>query len=1683
MRKLLLLCFIILSVTCFSQPYNNSWIDYNKTYYKFKIGSTGLYRIPQSALSTLGLANTPAEQFQLWRNGEEVMIYTSLPTGLLGSSDYIEFWGIMNDGKKDTKLYRNPDYQLSDHWSLETDTAAYFLTVNSSGTNLRFTNTSNNVAANVLPAEPYFMNTLGTYYKNVLNPGYAILVGLNVYSSSYDIGEGYTSTDIFPGAGLTVKMDSLYLYSSGPPATFKITAAGNASNNRNIKVKLYNAVVIDEAMSYYSYLKKEINVPLSNFSSPDYFLVNVATTSTVSTDRIVVSSLEVKYPSKFNFNNKKTFYFELPATATGNYLVIDNFNYGTVAPVLMDLNSGRRYTGDISTPGTVRIVLPPSADPLRRFVLVNEEPSNIKQVTSLAQRNFSNYGDATNQANYIIVSNASLFNNGSGINYVDQYRAYRASAAGGSFNAKVFDIDQLTDQFAFGIKKHPLAVKDFVQYAKNTFVAAPQFIFLIGKGVTYDQYRVNENNPLSEKIDLVPTFGNPASDVSLVSNYGSIVPGIPVGRLSAVNGGEVANYLEKMKQYEAAQASTSQTVADKAWMKNIVNVIGGKDSSENFLFNFYMDQYKKTIQDTFYGGHVETFSKSSAAAVQIIASNRIGQLFNEGISIVGYFGHSSANTLEFNLSSPESYQNQGKYPFFNVSGCTAGNNYIYDATRLNGNTSLSEKYVLADQRGSIGFLASSHLGIPPFLNNYNNELYKNIGVTNYGGAIGTDIKNTIEKLGGASPGLDFFTRLHMEEINLHGDPALKINAHSKPDYAIEDQFVRINPAFISVHEDKFILDVKMFNLGKAVQDSITVEVKRTYPTTGVTEIIYHSKIAAIFNIDSLRLTIPIISTRDKGINKITVTVDADNDISEISETNNSITKDIYIYEDEVTPAYPYNYAIITINNQKLIASTANPFSSSKQYVMELDTTELFNSSQKISKTVTSAGGSIEFDPSITYVDSTVYYWRVAPVPATGTEYHWNNSSFIYLSNSSPGANQSHYFQHLKSDTVDVSLESNRKWKFSSVLNSILVTNGVFPSAAKDATDFLVTINGSDLAKSVCGISNIIINVFDSVSLLPWVNVEGGTEGLYGSDPVCGADRINNFQFNILDRNKRKKAMDFLDIIPDNAIVVVRNTSGTDPSSNTYAADWQADTTFFGANNTLYHRLLSQGFALIDSFYRPRSFIFIYRKNLPDFGPEFTFSQGILDKIKLGKDYATPDTVGYITSPQFGPAKSWKQMHWRGTSEEANSKDNPTVDIMGITNSGAGTLLFTVNKNIQDVDISSINASQYPFVQLKMRNIDSVTLTPYQLGYWRVNYEPAPEGALTPGLFLTKKDTLEVGEKLSFGIAFKNISPFAFDSMQIKAVVIDKNNVSHPILLPRQKPLISGDTILFKYDIDTKNFVGPNTLNVDFNPDNDQPEQYHFNNFLFLNFFVKGDYYNPLLDVTFDGIHILNRDIVSARPHILIKLKDDSKYLALNDTSLIKVQIEYPDGSLHSYEFDNDTLRFTPANLTSGENTATIDFTPALPGDDTEYQLIVSGKDASGNTAGELQYRVSFRIISKPMISNLLNYPNPFTTSTAFVFTITGTQPPQNIRIQILTITGKIVREITSDELGPLHVGRNITEFKWDGTDMYGQRLANGVYLYRVLTNLNGKSLDKYKAENDNTDKYFTKGYGKMYLMR
>ncbi len=1680
-----ILSVLLLSISLYSQAqvYNNEWIDYSKTYYKFKIAETRLYRIPQPTLASLGLDTVQAQNFQLWRNGKEIPLYTSVQTGAMSASDYIEFWGEMNDGKPDNALYRQPDFQLSDKYSLQTDTAAFFLTVNPSGSNLRLVPTANNIVGSPTP-EPYFMYTTGAYYKTKINAGYAALVVDYVYSSSYDQGEGWSSTDIDSAGVNSTSQTNLFPYTGAgaPQSTFKINAAGNALNPRNFEVKINATSILTQTMDFYDYVKAVVPINTSLISSGTAN-IDVINHAGLKPDRMVIAQYELTYPRQFNFGGVTSFSFELPTNISGDYLEITNFVYNGFPPVLYDLTNGARYVADISNPAVIKIALQPSSVN-RKLVLVSQNLSDIRSITSFQQKNFVNLTLAANQGDYLIITSSALLNASNGSHPINDYVAYRSSATGGGYNAKIYLVDELVDQFGFGIKMDPLAIRNFIRWARANFGSPLKDVFLIGKGVTYDQFRVYESDPNINKLFFVPTFGNPASDNLFCTEPGNNIPLTPIGRLSVISADEIIPYLNKLKQYEQAQASPSPAIQDKAWMKNIVHLIGADDPILQADLGNRMDIYKQIISDTLFGGNVITFNKNSADAVQQLNNSAMQNLFQQGIGLITYFGHSSSTTLDFNLDNPEQYNNSGKYPVMIVMGCLAGNIFDFNVQRLQSTASISEQYVLSDQHGAIGFLASSYFSIVQYLDIINTQTYNAISRNSYGKTFGEILNQAIAQTFNVTTQNDFYARFHCEQVVLNGDPAIRLNTFSKPDYVIEDPLVKVSPQFISVAEDHFTVAAKFMNLGKAIDRNIVVEVKRTYPDLS-TAVIERDTIPGIRYIDSLTFNIPIVATRDKGLNKITITVDADNAVDELYENNNAITKDVQIYEDEANPVYPYNYAIIGRQNIKLIASTANPFASQKQYMMELDTTEAFNSPFKITQTISTTGGVIEFPSGITFTDSTVYYWRVAPVPTSGQPV-WNKSSFQYINNSDFGFSQAHFYQHLKSTTERLTLDTlSRQWKYETILNTLFIRSGVFPTSASTAASFSVSINndGASKIRSVCGISNVVFNVIDPISFKPLLNALSGP-GQYGSDVVCDPTRAYNFQFNILDTNKRRKIVEFMDLIPDGSYIIVRNFSGTDSSTNTYASAWKGDTSYLGSGNSMYQRLLAQGFTGIDSFYRPRAWIFLYQKNsAATFAPRFVISQGIYDPITLSADCYTPDTLGYITSPVFGPAKAWKKLRWGGTAD-AIPGDEAAVDMIGIKTDGSQTTLFSgLDISQQDFDISSVDAKTYPYAQLKLRTQDSIKYTPYQLKYWELTYSPAPEGAIAPNIFVQAKDTVDVGEPLDFKAAFKNVSDAAFDSLKIKMIVTDKNNVANIIPVPRRRPLPVGDTIQAGGIINTTNLPGSNTLYIEVNPDNDQPEQYHFNNFAYKNFYVKPDSLNPLLDVTFDGVHILNDDIVSSKPDILVKLKDESKWMILDDTSLLTLQVQYPDGTLRRFSFNNDTLQFIPAGQAPNpDNTASINFHPYFL-QDGEYQLIVTGKDRSNNTAGNIEYRVAFEVINKPMISNMLNYPNPFTTSTAFVFTITGSEVPQNIKIEIMTITGRIVREITKDELGPLHIGRNITEFKWDGTDQYDQKLANGIYLYRVVTNLNGKSLDKYQADGDNTDKYFTKGYGKMYLMR
>ncbi|MEM9258273.1 MAG: T9SS type A sorting domain-containing protein [Bacteroidota bacterium] len=121
------------------------------------------------------------------------------------------------------------------------------------------------------------------------------------------------------------------------------------------------------------------------------------------------------------------------------------------------------------------------------------------------------------------------------------------------------------------------------------------------------------------------------------------------------------------------------------------------------------------------------------------------------------------------------------------------------------------------------------------------------------------------------------------------------------------------------------------------------------------------------------------------------------------------------------------------------------------------------------------------------------------------------------------------------------------------------------------------------------------------------------------------------------------------------------------------------------------------------------------------------------------------------------------------------------------------------------------------------------------------------------------------------------------------------------------------------------------------------------------------------------------------------------------------------------------------------------------------------------------------MITEQQVSNVLTYPNPFSTQTHFIYTLTGNQLPEMFRIQIMTVSGRVVRDIDLLAVENLKIGTHRTNFTWDGTDKYGDMLANGVYLYRVITRNNeGGELKQY---DNGTDQFFARKLGKVVILR
>ncbi len=1641
--------------------YGNEWIDFSKTYFKIKVAEDGIYRLDYQALVSAGVpaGTIPASQFRLYRYGVQEPVFTSTG-GVFGSQDYLEFFGEKNRNALDNYLFRDPDTEnLNPRYSLFNDTAVYYLTWETTGQPQRYTVLPGDLT-NLPPREPFCWFELQQVYTD----NFAKRKRSEEITYSWFEGEGFcrgaTTQTI-------VSLAPKKLFASGPPATLSVRYAGQSGQHLQ-RITVNDTLFAEDEFFDWKVVDHSFSVPLTL----------IPTTASVkiqglagNTDRNSVSNLILRYPRQFDFENTAYAAFSLDASGSEQYLEIQAFNAASGAPLLYDLTNKTRLETTVEG-GVVKAKIPPSATP-RRLVLA--APSAVKTTGQLLPLQFRDY--RKEPADYVIISNPAFSANGA--DPVAEFADYRSGQAGGNHKTIVVDINQLYEQFAYGVRYHPLAVRNFLHYAEKHWPDV-RYVFLIGKGQDYSQFRTPATqSALADSLFFLPTFGSPAADMPFVLNGNALSePIAAIGRLAVTNAQDIAAYLDKVKSHEQTQQTAGQTLADKAWMKRVIHNSGGL-AGETGAIKVYTSNMADVLSGNRFGADVHTFYKTSNDPIQLSSYEQMLDLINGGVGLWTIYGHSSAFAVDFDIGTPDAYNNSGRYPLMMIMGCFSG-------LCSSPQQGIGEQFVLAPDRGAIAYIASVHYSYITALHDYGRKYYELLGGPDYGKSVGEVLQHTIGALQGTSNN-GLVALLHQNL--LQGDPAVKVNVQPGPDFLVDGPTVKFDPNPVGLQQNNYKLNFDLVNIGENAGGQVALKIEQRLPDNTVLNRLTDT-VPAPPNRSTLEYNLPVAGSQI-GFNRFFISVDPDNQVEEkppAAELNNDLSDatgakgvDVYFYSDDVQAIYPPDFGIVSQPDPALWASTLNTNAAPLRYLFEIDTIETFDSPFKKSGQVVRRGGLLDWKPGLALTDSMVYYWRVARDSLVNGAVVWRTRSFVYLPQSPPGWNQSDFGQYRNGSFANMwAVDSVRQLQFADNSSTVIVK-----VAYRDVNRYPGIYNlyyqgfTGDYTFNVFGIyDGVIVNVSDPNTGRFIKNPAGGP---YNYDPPQERDY---FWFNTRDSLQRIKLMQFIENeVPNGHYVALLALSRPWDTLGYAPQRWAADSVSFGKN--IFSVLEKQGAKKVRQLRNfstsPWPYGLLFRKNAPGWPVQDTIVSNPDSVVVMRGSFLAKWTNGIMETPVAGPAKAWKSLHWKRAAFDDPS-DQAVLSVLGVREGEDDKLLLELNGTF-DTTLDFISAAQYPRLKLRYAAFDTLKRSVSQPVQLRLLYEGFPEGALHPAArYEFYRDTLQQGETLKAAIAFANVSAANFDSLQVKFRVEGASSAGTDFIR-KFRALPAGDTLVAGFEASTVNLNGPQRLFIDVNPDNAQPELYHFNNVAVQDFFVGRDNRNPLLDVTFDGAHILDGDLISPKPEIIVTLKDDNRYLAITDTATFQLRLEYPDGSVMPVSFSDPAILFIPADASDlpKKNLARLEWRPVFTADG-DYRLLVNGRDASGNESAALDWSVTFRVITKSSLSNVLNYPNPFSTRTCFVYTMTGAETPTHFKVQIMTVSGRVVREITEAEFGPLRTGTHQSDFCWDGKDEYGDQLANGVYLYRIVA----KKADGSDFEffgNEQVDGYFKGGFGKMVLLR
>lgn len=1618
-------------------PYMNEWYQFNQNYIKLLVVADGPHRVYRSELaaaSVPNLATLDPDRIQVFYRGVEQEITVAKLSN--GSLHYFEFEGRHNDGMLDTAIYYNPygpfiqdkRQQPNIHRSFFTDTSAYFVTWDASATRRRV-DWQSGPAGGRQPVTSFRAQVLTEYNNYYFEGGGGSTDPGHILNSEYITGEGFISNEY--GTGGSVDAVARYVklpayLNSGPPARMSARVLSSTTDEHITSININGTEVFRDSSVGINMAQHDFDLGINLTSNP---LVRfIAFGQGNKPDRQHACWQTITYNRSGDMGDSSRLVVHQWADPDTALFVFTRVGLDTAA-WLYDPAHNLRIHGNVSG-STVEFLVPGASAPRDLYVYSDRalRPAIIQPRTDLA--NLSNLNGG---AEFIILTDPAFANS------AQAYANYRDTCSVNRLSAKVVYVDQVFDEFGYG-SYNVVAIKNFFRYALDNWAVKPRFVLLWGKGKSTPRVDNDDN--------YVPSWGRPASDYAFVSNFDPRVadyePQIPIGRICLFQDTDGLNYLAKVKEFEATPYA--------AWMKEAVFLGGGKVYAEQTSIRSALTTvYRPQWEGPPIGGKVYWYQNLSNGLVSN-TDQPSHSYIDRGVGLIHFFGHSSTNIFDVDILEASRYTNYNKYPFMVAFGC-------YGGDFIQRGQSFGERFVLEPGRGSIGYFANTTAGFLSNLRDYGQLFYSELLSGTAPRPIGEVIRATIRNYATNYNGdVNIYVANHCKQLNLQGDPSIVLKIPTLPDLSTTAPQIWFSSPNLSAEDAQFTIHIAIDNHGRNFADSFAVNVSQRL-ADGTLLVHPSIRVANIQLHDTVSLTLlNTVGRRMAGLNTFTVTLDELDSLLEYQEDNNVVEKEVVIQGNSPAIVYPYDFAIIAQDSTPLVAATyVVTRSGTVNYSFELDTVPEFTSPFKqVSPPM--AGTTIrgEWKPPVNYQPDRVYYWRVRRTDTYPVQ--WTTASFKYIPGQT-GWSQSRPPQFWGDETDGVALDSvNRQWEFMQMtlqLHAYILSSGL----AGRPNYFLGPFFSDDTPPE-----GILYTPIDQRSLRPavqntfwgdWHFLRSPTP----SEPHSIADLLAAIQ--------NTKAGDYFLICT---------------SQNPRFPNWQPQyvqaLAQIGVRPEDVAALKDDDRAVIlgRKGGSPGSAIAIFHPNyaIPGQPPRIdllTLLSGLRDS-------------GVVKSPQIGPARAWTDYRYDWRADEPSAMDEVEAAVYGLPSSTTrNPVLPQLAEGTHS--LAGVDPQLYPKICLEGYLADRYHPSAPQLDAWEVRYLPAPDLAADPNQDFVFPDTIEEGQIVDLQFALHNLTPYQADSVRVRfrferadRSLRELGEIVVPPVAPRGTALTR-----YRFHSAAKGLQeGWGRLLVEVNPDQSRLEQHFFNNSFTQAVYVKTDKVGPLLDVTVDGKHLLDGDFVQPDPEISIVVNDENRYLpvTISDSTYF---IWF--GTERDYQFNEQLTIATDTRIEASpgrlpDNKARMIFHPGRLGDG-EYTLTIQSRDFKGNPSGSKPYQIRMNVESAKTISEVLPYPNPFSTSTRFAYTLTGDEKPYVFQLHIYTISGHLVKVIDLLELGEVHFGYNLTEYSWDGRDEFDDLLANGVYIYKTHI----KFKDRYGVEqrDEGLGQYFKNGYGKLVILR